>query len=84
LLPLPDRRGRSYPLRGRGPPGAPGGRLFLRACLFSAGERNEIDERILRETFAAWRCLLLREADIPSDTRAISALVALFESPIEP
>ncbi len=56
-----------------------GGRLFLRACLYSAGVRNEIDERTLQRTFAGWRCLQLREAAVPSDTRTMPALIALFE-----
>src|SRR3712207_9506738 len=33
----------------------PGGRLFLRGCLSTAGRRNDIDEDGLREVFAAWR-----------------------------
>jgi SAM-dependent methyltransferase len=61
-----------------------GGRLFLRACLCSAGVRNGIDERTLRETFAGWRCLQLREAAIPGDTRTMPALIALFEQPTSP
>lgn len=59
----------------------PGGRLFLRACLYAAGVRNHVDERGVRRTFAGWRCLALREAAIPSDTRTMPALIGLFERP---
>ena len=59
----------------------PGGRLFVRACLFAAGVRNALDERTLRQAFAGWRCLALGAASIPSDTRIMPALVGLFEPP---
>jgi SAM-dependent methyltransferase len=56
----------------------PGGRLFPRACLFSVGERNDIDEASLRRVFAGWTWLQVREQALASDTRVMPALVALL------
>jgi hypothetical protein len=36
-----------------------GGRLLLRACLHSAGIRNDIDEELLHRVFARWRFVRL-------------------------
>ena len=53
----------------------PGGRLLLRACLTSAGVRNHIDIRAIRETFARWSFDSLDEVVIASDTREMPALI---------
>ncbi len=53
----------------------PGGKLLLRASLRTAGQRNEIDEAVIRETFAAWRIEHLAQAAVPSDTRLLDVLV---------
>jgi SAM-dependent methyltransferase len=57
----------------------PGGRMLLRACLRTAGERNDLDESLLRRTFTTWRCLTLEQGVIASDTREMDALLALLE-----
>jgi SAM-dependent methyltransferase len=57
----------------------PGGRLFLRACLNTAGKRNDIDEPGLRSVFTAWRWLSVRQGELPSDTRSMPALIVLLE-----
>jgi SAM-dependent methyltransferase len=57
------------------------GRMLLRACLTSKGERNDMTEAAVMKTFAAWRMRLLEESDIPSDTRSMPALVAWLEVP---
>jgi hypothetical protein len=53
----------------------PGGKLLLRASLRTAGQRNDIDEAVIRETFAAWRIEHLEQAAVPSDTRTLDVLV---------
>lgn len=58
---------------------APGGRFLLRACLNEAGKRNDIDETVLLRTFAGWRFARIDRGWIPSDTRAMEALVARLE-----
>jgi SAM-dependent methyltransferase len=60
---------------------APGGRLFLRACLNTAGVRNDIDEAALRKDFAGWRWRRVTYANLESDTRVMPALVALLRRP---
>jgi SAM-dependent methyltransferase len=57
----------------------PGGRLLLRACLRSEGIRNDLDEDMLRQTFAHWRVVQITHAEIPSDTRRLEALVVRLE-----
>lgn len=57
----------------------PGGRLLLRACLTAAGIRNDIDEEMLRQTFASWRFARLDHKWLASDTRTMEALVARLE-----
>lgn len=59
----------------------PGGRLLLRACLTSAGVRNEVTRRGLRAAFAAWRFHAVTQARIASDTREMPALIARLERP---
>ncbi len=59
----------------------PGGRLLLRACLYSAGTRNDITETGIRTAFRTWRIDELRTADLPSDTRAMPALLARLVRP---
>jgi SAM-dependent methyltransferase len=56
-----------------------GGRLLLRACLRAAGVRNDIDEAVLRQTFADWRFVQLHRGWIPSDTRTMEAIIARLE-----
>ena len=58
-----------------------GGRLYLRACLYTAGVRNDIDEDVLRAVFAGWRWLNLSREDLASDTRTMPAIAALLEPP---
>jgi SAM-dependent methyltransferase len=59
---------------------APGGRLLLRACLTAAGTRNDIDEALLRRTFAGWRFVRVDRGRIPSDTRTMEAIIARLET----
>lgn len=60
----------------------PWGKMLLRACLTSKGERNDMTQEVVTETFAGWRVRLLDESDIPSDTRSMPALVAGLEVPL--
>ena len=53
----------------------PGGKLLLRASLRTAGQRNDIDEAVIRDTFADWRIEHLEQAVVPSDTRMLDVLV---------
>lgn len=53
----------------------PGGKLLLRASLRTAGQRNDIGETVIRDTFAAWRIEHLEQAAVPSDTRLLDVLV---------
>ena len=53
----------------------PGGKLLLRASLRTAGQRNDIDETVIRVTFADWRIEHLEHAAVPSDTRLLEVLV---------
>jgi SAM-dependent methyltransferase len=53
----------------------PGGKLLLRASLRTAGQRNDIGETVIRDTFAAWRVEHLEQAAVPSDTRLLDVLV---------
>ncbi len=59
----------------------PGGRLLLRACLRAAGVRNDIGMDTLLTVFAGWDVIAAREADVPSDTRSLRALVARLQRP---
>ena len=52
----------------------PGGRLLLRACLTSAGVRNDVDEAAIAASFAGWSIESMRPADLQSDTRVMRAL----------
>jgi SAM-dependent methyltransferase len=54
----------------------PGGRLLLRASLRAAVVRNDIDEAVIKHTFAAWQIQDLQHAAIPSDTRLLDVLLA--------
>lgn len=59
----------------------PGGRFLLRACLRAAGVRNDIGMETLLSVFAAWDVIAAREADVPSDTRTMRALVICLQRP---
>jgi SAM-dependent methyltransferase len=59
---------------------APGGRLLLRASLYAAGVRNDIDEAVIRRTFAAWQIDHMRRATVPSDTRTLKVIIARLTS----
>jgi hypothetical protein len=59
----------------------PRGKLFLRACLRSAGVRNDIDAALLRSMFRRWREVSLEQASIESDTRSMDALITRLERP---
>jgi SAM-dependent methyltransferase len=61
-----------------------GGRLLLRACLTSAGERNDVDMPSIRDAFSEWHWLEAVEERIPSDTRTMPALVVRLEVPADP
>ncbi len=52
----------------------PGGRMLLRACLKSAGIRNDITEEVIMSTFAGWSIDSLKPVQLPSDTREMPAL----------
>jgi SAM-dependent methyltransferase len=54
----------------------PGGKLLLRASLRAAGVRNDIDEAVIRRSFAAWQVEHLERAAVPSDTRVLEVLLA--------
>jgi SAM-dependent methyltransferase len=53
----------------------PGGRLLLRACLTSAGVRNEVTAPGILAAFAGWTCHSVRESRLVSDTREMPGLV---------
>lgn len=53
----------------------PGGKLLLRLSLRAAGVRNDIDESVVRDTFAAWRIERMERQALPSDTRMLDVLV---------
>jgi SAM-dependent methyltransferase len=53
----------------------PGGKLLLRASLRAAGVRNDIDEAVIRGTFAVWQIGSMQRAAVPSDTRTLDVLV---------
>jgi SAM-dependent methyltransferase len=53
----------------------PGGKLLLRASLRAAGVRNDIDEAVIRDTFAGWQIEHMQPAAVPSDTRTLDVLV---------
>lgn len=53
----------------------PGGELLLRACLQAQGVRNDITAQAIHDVFTNWRVLMLESRSIPSDTRAMEALV---------
>jgi SAM-dependent methyltransferase len=57
-----------------------GGKLLLRASLRAAGVRNDIDEAVIRETFAGWRIAEMKRAAVPSDTRLLDYLVVRLEA----
>jgi SAM-dependent methyltransferase len=59
----------------------PGGRFLLRACLRAAGVRNDIGMDTLLSVFAGWDVIAAREADVPSDTRDLRALVVRLQRP---
>lgn len=59
----------------------PGGRFLLRASLFSAGVRNEVDEAMIEETFAGFRFDSLCRTGLRSDTRLLEVLVARLRRP---
>ena len=59
----------------------PGGRLLLRTSLRAAGVRNDIDERVILETFDDWRIERMARASVPSDTRKLDVLLVRLSSP---
>jgi SAM-dependent methyltransferase len=58
----------------------PGGKLLLRASLQKAGIRNDIDESVIRDTFAGWRLAAIERAAVPSDTRPLDVLVVRLQT----
>jgi hypothetical protein len=59
----------------------PGGRFLLRACLYAQGIRNDLTEPLVRQVFTGWQIVSLEQAQIPSDTRQMTALVTRLERP---
>ncbi len=59
----------------------PQGRLLLRACLDSAGRRNDIDEAGVRAALSRWEIDAVEERDLPSDTRSLRSLVVRARPP---
>jgi SAM-dependent methyltransferase len=59
----------------------PVGRLFLRASLFSAGRRNDVDEAGVRSALEGWEILAMEETDLRSDTRQLHALIVRARRP---
>jgi hypothetical protein len=57
--------------------------LLLRACLSSAGQRNDIDAAALQVAFTGWGLDRLTEAHVPSDTRQMPSLLCRLISPDE-
>ncbi len=53
----------------------PGGRFLLRACLYSAGHRNDVDEASIREVFSGWSVDWFNQQDLMTDTKTMPALV---------
>jgi SAM-dependent methyltransferase len=60
----------------------PGGRVLLRACLTSEGERNEMSAEVVREEFGRWIAITVDQGPILSDTRSMEAVVARLEKPL--
>jgi SAM-dependent methyltransferase len=59
----------------------PGGRFLLRACLTSAGKRNDMPLDLVDRYFRRWRVAATAERGIPSDRRLMRAVVARLEKP---
>lgn len=78
-----SRRGRTEYIREARRVLRPKGKLLLRACLRTAGVRNDLSPDLLREMFEGvhWRVVRLEHREIPSDTRMMDALVAWLERP---
>jgi SAM-dependent methyltransferase len=57
----------------------PGGRLLLRACLNSAGERNDLSPKIVQMEFGRWIAVAIERRPIVSDTRSMDAVVARLQ-----
>jgi len=51
----------------------PGGRMLLRACLNSAGVRNDVNAAAISASFDGWSIESMKYADLPSDTRTLPA-----------
>jgi SAM-dependent methyltransferase len=58
----------------------PGGKLLLRASLRAAGVRNDIDQSVICDTFAAWRIDSMERQAAPSDTRLLDYLVVRLQA----
>jgi len=54
----------------------PGARLLPRASLRAAGVRNDIDERVIGDTFTDWQIEHMQRAAVPSDTRTLEVILA--------
>jgi SAM-dependent methyltransferase len=59
----------------------PGGRLLLRACLTSAGQRNDMPLDLVNRYFGRWLVAATAERGIASDRRLMRAVVARLEKP---
>jgi SAM-dependent methyltransferase len=60
----------------------PGGRMLLRACLTSAGERNDLPLNFVETEFRRWIASSIERRPILSDTRSMDSVVARLEKPI--
>jgi len=52
---------------------------LLRACLTSAGVRDDIDEAGIEAALVGWRLVSVERVELPSDTRTRRALVVQAE-----
>lgn len=57
----------------------PGGRLLLRACLTTAGVRNEVTQSGVLTAFAGWHCDGVQHGRLRSDSREMPALLVRLE-----
>jgi len=57
------------------------GRLLLRMCLTSAGQPNGLGEDTIRATFGSWQVGDMRQMRLVSDTRTMTAIMALLIRP---
>jgi ubiquinone/menaquinone biosynthesis C-methylase UbiE len=59
----------------------PGGRFLLRACLTSAGKRNEVPLDLADRYFGRWQIVAAGERALEADRRTMRAVVARLAKP---